>query len=108
MDAEWKEKWVEALRSGNYEQGEGTLKNISDDGYEYCCLGVLCEIHPDVEFRGTVAAIHKPTKDEYDIFLPSMFRNALNISCDDEKELANLNDGGYSFDTIAGWIEEYL
>lgn len=33
-------KWVEALRSGKYEQTREVLKG--DDGY--CCLGVLCDI----------------------------------------------------------------
>ena len=32
--------WVEALRSGKYEQTRGQLK--MDESY--CCLGVLCEI----------------------------------------------------------------
>ncbi len=35
------EKWVPALRSGEYVQGRGTLK--SPDG-EYCCLGVACDL----------------------------------------------------------------
>jgi hypothetical protein len=34
-------KWVEALRSGKYQQGKGALRN-SDN--RYCCLGVLCDI----------------------------------------------------------------
>lgn len=34
-------KWVADLRSGNYKQGCGALK----DGDKYCCLGVLCDIH---------------------------------------------------------------
>jgi hypothetical protein len=34
-------KWVEALRSGEYEQGTGRLK--TRDG-SYCCLGVACDI----------------------------------------------------------------
>ena len=38
MDAEMKAKWVEALRSGKFEQATEQLK--SDGGY--CCLGVLC------------------------------------------------------------------
>lgn len=33
-------KWIKALRSREYEQGFGKLKN----GNKYCCLGVLCEI----------------------------------------------------------------
>jgi len=40
MKADLKAKWVEALRSGKYEQGRGALLN---DG-KYCCLGVLCEV----------------------------------------------------------------
>lgn len=33
--------WADALRSGEYKQGTGTLKD--EDG-RYCCLGVACEI----------------------------------------------------------------
>ncbi|MDG4826035.1 hypothetical protein O7635_29655 [Asanoa sp. WMMD1127] len=35
-----KEQWLTALRSGEYEQAQGTL--YEDGGY--CCLGVLCDI----------------------------------------------------------------
>jgi len=34
------QKWINALRSGDYNQQEGTLKG--PDGY--CCLGVYCSI----------------------------------------------------------------
>lgn len=40
MTPELKTRWLAALRSGEYSQVRGTLKNR--DGY--CCLGVLCEI----------------------------------------------------------------
>lgn len=40
MDAELKKKWVEALRSGKYRQGQYCLRTT--DG-AYCCLGVLCD-----------------------------------------------------------------
>jgi hypothetical protein len=38
--------WVEALESGNYKQGVGTLRNPSfaPGGYSYCCLGVAIEV----------------------------------------------------------------
>jgi hypothetical protein len=42
MNQEIKEKWVNALRSGDYEQGQGALRNL--DG-QYCCLGVLCDLY---------------------------------------------------------------
>jgi len=46
MDQSIKEKWVEALRSGDYEQGEGALrqKDKKNGSNKYCCLGVLCDI----------------------------------------------------------------
>jgi len=33
-------EWIEALRSGEYQQGKHSLK-VNDD--TYCCLGVLCD-----------------------------------------------------------------
>ena len=35
-----RKKWIEALRSGEYEQGTGHL-NV---GRSFCCLGVACEV----------------------------------------------------------------
>lgn len=40
MNPSIKAKWVAALRSGEYEQCAGTLRN--DSGM--CCLGVLCDV----------------------------------------------------------------
>lgn len=38
-------KWVDALRSGDYQQGQGALHNIvSEDEHYYCCLGVACDL----------------------------------------------------------------
>lgn len=41
MNKEIKQQWVAALRSGDYRQGTGTLKNRRG---EFCCLGVLCDL----------------------------------------------------------------
>lgn len=41
-----RENWIPALRSGKYPQGQLTLKHND----HYCCLGVLCEISPNVTF----------------------------------------------------------
>lgn len=39
-------KWVKALRSGKYKQGGGTLKQYNSKGQaQHCCLGVLCELY---------------------------------------------------------------
>lgn len=50
MKQDIKERWLAALRSGEYPQAEGYLAPaIMDDDEQYkprgfCCLGVLCEI----------------------------------------------------------------
>lgn len=36
-----KEKWIAALKSGEYKQGTGCLRDADDN---YCCLGVLGDI----------------------------------------------------------------
>jgi len=40
-----KNKWLKELRSGAYKQGRGVMLKITDEGDEFCCLGVLCDIH---------------------------------------------------------------
>ena len=46
MNQEIKEKWIQALKSGEYEQCQGFLRIINTKGeLEYCCLGVLCDIY---------------------------------------------------------------
>lgn len=41
MNKEVKDKWLTALRSGEYKQGQAYMRTDHD---EYCCLGVLCEL----------------------------------------------------------------
>jgi hypothetical protein len=40
MNKEIADKWIEALRSGEYEQGIASLQS----GGRFCCLGVLCDL----------------------------------------------------------------
>lgn len=44
MEAEKKEKWVTALRSGQYRQGRRALITVENGEVGYCCLGVLCDL----------------------------------------------------------------
>lgn len=43
MNPEVKKEWVDALRSGNYSQTTGTLRDSSG----YCCLGVLTQLYAE-------------------------------------------------------------
>jgi hypothetical protein len=101
MNPEIKAKWVTALRSGEYEQGNFCLK--SEAGY--CCLGVLCEISgmPFEEWAGV---------PPYEIcqWAGLASSNPIVKTVEEEtcRSLANLNDGGMSFNNIADIIEEQL
>ena len=48
MNQEIKKIWVDALTSGEFQQGRGSLHNKD----EYCCLGVLCELHRRITNQG--------------------------------------------------------
>jgi hypothetical protein len=97
MNPKAKKLWLEALRSGEFQQGMGSMRNRG----KHCCLGVLQEVaikegvrfEPDWEANSTV-----PDEVEYwaklDIY--------------DQESLANLNDEGATFDEIAACIEHGL
>jgi hypothetical protein len=57
-------KWVDALRSGDYQQAQGALRHDGADQDGYCCLGVACDI------SGLGRWVMVPEDDEYD-FGPS-------------------------------------
>lgn len=44
MKQEIKASWLEALRSGRFEQTDGALSKVRDGRLKHCCLGVLCEL----------------------------------------------------------------
>lgn len=104
-------KWVEALRSGEYRQTKGYLLMEG----AYCCLGVAClsiglspehALGADV-FDGSYVAVLPPLVKDGMRFRGwcGEFRNAT----DDERyqSLADLNDGGKTFDEIADFVEAH-
>ena len=110
MNADIKQRWVEALRSGQYKQGQGCLRTNN----AYCCLGVLCELHrqdfPDKGWQQAKAPIlmlgyiskytaHYPPREVSD--WASLTPSAYEL-------LATANDSGADFPTIASLIEEML
>lgn len=99
-----KQKWIEALRSGKYKQAYGWLK--CDEGY--CCLGVLCEIHPNVEFIEKNGMTGFSYKGEFMYGLLSHhFVEDIKLGLDDMRALSTMNDlRGKTFDEIADWIEK--
>ncbi len=102
MDAELKTKWVEALRSGEYEQG---IMYLRRDG-KHCCLGVLCELADLTISEGGMMVAGPYDEDDYEPIYD------LVGGPDVAKALWERNDGNgmrrQSFPEIADYIEANL
>ena len=109
MNQAIKERWVKALRSEEYKQGDAALH------YEdtYCCLGVLCDLVDPNGWDCTNGADHverSMTRHQGFDSMPST-QVLIEADLDDHNAhtLAGLNDEqGWSFEQIADWIEEKL
>lgn len=122
-----KDLLVEALRSGEYTQTTGKLKD--DSGH--CCLGVLCELYAktqkkkgfqkdefgNIYFEDSNQTRYDGTPFREDGTLPTQVQRWAGMSSDtgtfvtkkgNSKELTDLNDNhGKSFKQIAKTIEKY-
>lgn len=96
---EIKEKWIDALRSGEYSQTSRSLR----DKNGYCCLGVLARVcgYSENELRGKEFLYSKNFPNVPEI-LQGLYSKTYVF------ELSNMNDTGYSFTEIADWIEQNL
>jgi len=105
-----KNRWIEALRSGQFPQGYEALQANG----KFCCLGVVCElvkgeialiVHPDLLADGVV---------QYGNFyetgmLPFEVEDYVNLGKTRQEQLINMNDEErIGFDEIADWIEKNL
>ncbi len=110
LEKEFAQKWVDALKSGKYPQGEGYLEN---DYGQYCCLGVACRMnHPKVDLRHKFfidASKDSKKNKEYitkslERSMPALLRG-VDVDQSFVQKVSKMNDDGYSFDEIADWIE---
>ena len=110
MKPDVKQAWLTALRSGDYQQGQGFLRQ----GDQYCCLGVLCDLY------GKAVGPEWEVVDEYyysyDVramrgshtTLPFKVQEWAGIDSPNPIDLAALNDNGSTFEELANIIEEGL
>lgn len=91
MDRKLKTKWLRALRSGKFPQQRNSV--LKDD-VGYCCLGVLCEVG---HIRSASETYIKSKVGGYRV-LPQAV----------QEDLAQMNDSGKRFRSIAKWIEKNL
>lgn len=108
----FKTKWIKALRSGEYKQGNFILHHAD----QYCCLGVACSIYG---YNGIQMGEHQYIEDIF-IGIPEIITG--NISNMVVSMLTSMNDGHdatikdqqftfnkkRSFKQIANFIEKYL
>ena len=131
MDESVKQEWVEALRSGDYEQGTHALRRTNGTD-TFCCLGVLCDLYQDATGKGEWKEPEHKKEDRYHFItpndlnwsvLPNVVRDWAGLDvCQgvvldsdahpDDKSgchpLSSLNDAHYSFGEIADVIEQNL
>lgn len=98
-----KNKWLKALRSGEYKQGKGSLCIYNKKGEaHFCCLGVFADVaikEPWKTVRGSELSVENNTA-----YVPINY-----IPMNVQHSLTNLNDGvSYTFKRIANWIEKNL
>lgn len=109
LEPEFKAKWVEALRSGKYEQGWRGL--YDKDHNRYCCLGVACFIL-GVKYHNLSDKTY-PTRIMSNVIPEQLISNNLILNSLTHKNdgyISNFNPSGkiWSFNEIADWIEENL
>lgn len=122
MDPSIKQRWVSALRSGSYHQGRNFLRREND----YCCLGVLCDLHAQSYSQDWTLYGQRTTKqggtprqifqyDGFDSVLPEQVVDWSGLDAQDPivahdedlTSITKLNDlTGLSFEQIADLIEE--
>lgn len=103
---EFKQPWLDALRSGDFIQGTGTLR----DNGKHCCLGVLCEAA-----RGHSPEIDVDIDHHFDTH-STVLRSGLTTSlfvieegARTTSDLAIINDhSGKTFSEIADLIEREM
>lgn len=117
MNPEFKVKWLEALRSGKYEQGQVNLRSKQD---KFCCLGVACDLEAkdgllveidNGETFGYWSYRDASDEDAYrsSALLPSETTERTGISDEVANLLTVMNDTKLmTFNEIADWIEENL
>jgi len=124
MNSNVKQKWIAALKSGEYKQGRYKLRE--DDNY--CCLGVLCSLYANdtdenckwcgISIGENIKWYFRTTgENDRTATLPKAVIEWAELNNDDPEvvveydgliALSKLNDRGTSFDVIAKLIDEQL
>jgi hypothetical protein len=128
MDPVVKSRWLDALRSGDFEQGREFLERVDETkkffglvtkkSSKYCCLGVLASIESVpksvndssdvITMRYDFGDFSEDLEDGFGSSESMIPEGYLGISYNAAITLADMNDSGANFIEIANWIEENL
>lgn len=107
MHYEFKDKWLAALRSGDFKQGSKSLCKINEASEKtYCCLGVGYLVATGYDPIDTASGYIQGSNIDVTGVPGEIVGHGShnNIAC----KLANMNDSGKSFLEIADWIEDNI
>jgi hypothetical protein len=122
MNPDVKQRWVSALKSGEYQQTKNQLRNSEG----FCCLGVLCELYRQENqtaqwipgFGDNLRFYLTDKEHSVSTSIPFCVQEWAELPASDpmigtepgiERSLVDLNDTvGYSFIQIADAIEAQL
>lgn len=116
MRKELAQRWIDALRSGEYTQGRNFLRRpgAAGDPDLYCCLGVLCEIAvQDKVIRPSMIGVGCNDNSVYiyegfaEQIPPQKVAEWSGVPHEDLHQLAQYNDVGHSFNEIAERIHKW-
>lgn len=106
MNDALKSRWLEALRSGDYEQGTGYLNKKVDGDHHFCCLGVLCDlVEPEAWVESDLEDIMSHRNGVWYGLPDALFTKARGLTDSEVSYLAALNDNEWTFAEIADEIE---
>jgi hypothetical protein len=112
MKKDLRDRWVAALRSGEYLQGHGRLRNTPDMAtVEMCCLGVLCDVVDPHAWTFSDEWTHEEEGIVHTLEDALDATALARVGLDEEiqKELIHLNDDEHaSFTEIASVIERQV
>lgn len=95
--------WIKALRSGEYKQTMGALRQED----KFCCLGVLCDL--GTAGRWDYGFYKSALGGDSSVQLPASVREFVGIESEDMRALITMNDDSRSFSQIADYLErKYL
>lgn len=104
------DKWVKALVSGEFEQGRGALCRTGSDGNTYCCLGVASKIFGTEKPEGAYLSTSEMEETGLSTNNGRPQTGKVTVRKGNRritvKNLAEANDKGASFQSIATWIKK--